>query len=409
MMKMKILQNKTLTDVSGFQAIGIHSGIKKSGNKDLAIIYSTKPAVAAATFTTNIVKAAPLQVNIENLKASETTQAIVVNSGNANACTGVEGLDNAHQMTQTAANILGLSPSEVLVASTGIIGVPMPMEVVLPGIKAACELLHKGTGTSAAEAIMTTDSFLKSVTVEVTIDEKPVLISGIAKGSGMIHPNMATMLSFVVTNANISKPLLSYALKDSVSDSYNMISVDGDTSTNDMVIVLANGTAGNTLMEEADGNYDKFKEALDFLNKELAKLIAQDGEGATKLIEVSLFHAKTQKDAKVCAKSVISSNLVKSAFFGSDANWGRIMCSLGYSGGDFVPEKVDILFKNEKGTIQLVKDGAGIPFSEEHAKEILDQKYVNIVVDLKDGKYGAVAWGCDLSYDYVKINGSYRS
>ncbi|MFT9497027.1 bifunctional ornithine acetyltransferase/N-acetylglutamate synthase [Anaerosolibacter sp.] len=406
---MKILQNKTLTDVSGFQAIGIHSGIKKSGNKDLAIIYSTKPAVAAATFTTNIVKAAPLQVNIENLKASETTQAIVVNSGNANACTGIDGLDNAHQMTQTAADILGLSPSEILVASTGIIGVPMPMEVVLPGIKAACELLHKGTGTSAAEAIMTTDSFLKSVTVEVTIDEKPVLISGIAKGSGMIHPNMATMLSFVVTNANISKPLLSYALKDSVSDSYNMISVDGDTSTNDMVIVLANGTAGNTLMEEADGNYDKFKEALDFLNKELAKLIAQDGEGATKLIEVSLFHAKTQKDAKVCAKSVISSNLVKSAFFGSDANWGRIMCSLGYSGGDFVPEKVDILFKNEKGTIQLVKGGAGIPFSEEHAKEILDQKYVNIVVDLKDGKYGAVAWGCDLSYDYVKINGSYRS
>lgn len=406
---MKILQNKTLTDVSGFQAIGIHSGIKKSGNKDLSIIYSTKPAVAAATFTTNIVKAAPLQVNIENLKASETTQAIVINSGNANACTGVEGLDNAHLMTQTAASILGLSPSEVLVASTGIIGVPMPMEVVLPGIKAACELLHKGTGTSAAEAIMTTDSFLKSVTVEVTIDEKPVLISGIAKGSGMIHPNMATMLSFVVTNANISKPLLSHALKDSVSDSYNMISVDGDTSTNDMVIVLANGTAGNTLMEEADGNYDKFKEALDVLNKELAKLIAQDGEGATKLIEVSLFNAKTQKDAKVCAKSVISSNLVKSAFFGSDANWGRIMCSLGYSGGDFVPEKVDILFKNEKGTIQLVKDGAGIPFSEEHAKEILDQEYVNIVVDLKDGKYGAVAWGCDLSYDYVKINGSYRS
>jgi glutamate N-acetyltransferase/amino-acid N-acetyltransferase len=409
MMKMKILQNKTLTDVSGFQAVGIHSGIKKSGNKDLGIIYSTVPAVAAATFTTNLVKAAPLQVNIENLKASETTQAIVINSGNANACTGGEGLDHAHQMTQSVAEALGISPNEVLVASTGIIGVPMPMQVVIPGIKAACEMLPKGTGTSAAEAIMTTDSFIKSITVEVIIDEKPVLISGIAKGSGMIHPNMATMLSFVVTNANISKSLLSDTLKDSVSDSYNMISVDGDTSTNDMVIVLANGTAGNTPMEAADENYAKFKEAFDFVNKELAKLIAQDGEGATKLIEVSLFNAKTPKDAKVCAKSVISSNLVKSAFFGSDANWGRIMCSLGYSGGDFTPEKVDVLFKNEKGSIQLVKDGAGIPFSEEHAKEILDEKYVNIVIDLKDGDHGAVAWGCDLSYDYVKINGSYRN
>ena len=406
---MKILQNKTLTDVSGFQAIGIHSGIKNSGNKDLGIIYSTKPAVAAATFTTNLVKAAPLQVNIENLKVSQTTQAVVVNSGNANACTGIEGLQHAHQMAQTTADALSLSPNEVLVASTGIIGVPMPMQVVVPGIKAACELLAKGTGSSAAEAIMTTDSFAKSVTVEVLIDEKPVLISGIAKGSGMIHPNMATMLSFVVTNANISKPLLSEALKDSVGDSYNMISVDGDTSTNDMVIVLANGTAGNALIEKVDENYGKFKEALDFINKELAKLIAQDGEGATKLIEVSLYHAKTKKDAKVCAKSIISSNLVKSAFFGSDANWGRIMCSLGYSGGDFIPEKVDIFFKNEKGTLQLVKDGAGIPFDEEHAKEILEQAYVNIVVDLKDGEYGAVAWGCDLSYDYVKINGSYRS
>lgn len=406
---MKILQDKSLTDVPGFQAVGIHCGIKKNGNKDLCVIYSQRPAVAAAAFTTNIVKAAPLLVNMEHLEISDTIQAIVVNSGNANACTGAQGLEDAYKMAETTAACLNLSPNQVLVASTGIIGVPMPMHVVIPGIKAACSLIPDGSGASAAEAIMTTDSFSKQITVETMIDNKPVFISGIAKGSGMIHPNMATMLAFIVTNANISKTLLTKALKDSVSNSYNMISVDGDTSTNDMVITLANGMAGHPLIDAMNKDYAKFKEALDFVNQTLAKMIAKDGEGATKLIEVSLCNAKTEKDAKICAKSVISSNLVKSAFFGSDANWGRIMCSLGYSGGDFSPDKVDIFFKNDKGTIQLVKDGTGIPFSEEKAKEILDQDYVNIVIDLKDGEYEATAWGCDLSYDYVKINGSYRT
>lgn len=405
---MKILENMSVTDVSGFQAVGIHCGIKKNGKKDLCILYSKEPAVAAAALTTNAVKAAPLQVNIEHLK-SDTTQAVVVNSGNANACTGAAGLQDATEMANITAEALGLRPQQVMVSSTGTIGVPMPMHVIIPGIKAACELLDSGNGSSAAEAIMTTDSFSKQVTVEITLDNQPVRISGFAKGSGMIHPNMATMLSFVVTNANISKSMLSTALKESVSDSYNMISVDGDTSTNDMVIALANGTAKNTIIDAENESYKLFKQALDYVNIELAKLIAKDGEGATKLIEVSLHNARTKKDAKLCAKSVISSNLVKSAFFGADANWGRIMCALGYSGGDFSPDAVDVFFKNDKGTLQLAQDGAGLPFDENLAKSILDESYVNIVIDLKDGQYSATAWGCDLSYDYIKINGAYRT
>ncbi|MEW9122963.1 MAG: bifunctional ornithine acetyltransferase/N-acetylglutamate synthase, partial [Thermotaleaceae bacterium] len=256
---------------------------------------------------------------------------------------------------------------------------------------------------------MTTDTFPKQITVEIVLGDKPVRISGFAKGSGMIHPNMATMLAFVVTDANISKSILSMALSDSVSDSYNMISVDGDSSTNDMVIAMANGSAGNPIIDTLEGDYEIFKKAFDYVNTELAKLIAKDGEGATKLLEVSLSNARTQKDAKICAKAVISSNLVKSAFFGADANWGRILCALGYSGGEFAPEKVDLFFENEVGKIQLVKDGAGLPFDEDYAKIILEHDYVNILIDLKDGSYNASAWGCDLTYDYVKINGSYRS
>ena len=405
---MKILENQSIASVSGFQAVGIHCGIKKSGKKDLCILYSQAPAVAAVTYTTNSVKAAPLQVNMDHM-LSPHVQAIVVNSGNANACTGSEGLEAAYQMTRTAANCLNLSEKEVLVGSTGIIGVPMPMGAVLPGIEAACAMLSDQDDLTAVEAIMTTDSFPKYITVEIMIGDKPARISGIAKGSGMIHPNMATMLSFVVTDANISKPLLTKALKDSVNHTYNMISVDGDTSTNDMVILLANGTAENSLIDDEDENYQAFKKALDFVNQELAKMIAKDGEGATKLIEVSLCHAKSQKDAQLCAKSVISSNLVKSAFFGCDANWGRILCALGYSQGEFVPDKVDVSFQNEKGTLPLVIDGKGIPFCEDLAKEILSQDHVKILIDLKDGDYAATAWGCDLSYDYVKINGSYRT
>ena len=404
---MKILENKTITDVPYFKAIGIHCGVKKK-RKDLCIIYSEKKAVAAGTFTTNKVKAAPVILNIENIKSCNT-QAIVVNSGNANACTGDEGLNNAYTMATTAADCLGLSPKEVLIGSTGIIGVPLPMDIIIPGIKKACDSLSYTGGESAAEAIMTTDTFTKKITVEIEIDGKNVLISGISKGSGMIHPNMATMLSFVVSDVNISKEMLSKALKDSVEDSYNMISVDGDTSTNDMVIAMANGSAQNSLIDNENSDFIKFKEALDFVNKELSKMIAMDGEGATKLIEVSLYNAKTVKDAKSCAKSVISSSLVKSAFFGSDANWGRILCALGYSDGEFSPEKIDISFKNNVGVVQLVKNGKGLCFNEELAKDILDQKNINITIDLKDGEHSATAWGCDLTYDYVKINGAYRS
>lgn len=405
---MKILEYKTISDVPGFQATGIHSGIKKNGKKDLCVIYSEKPAVSAATFTTNKVKAAPLLMNMEHIQ-SENTQAIVVNSGNANACTGPKGLEDAMTMGEVTAKALGLSPQEVLVGSTGIIGVPMPMHVITPGINAACSMLSKGSGDHAAEAIMTTDTFTKKITVEVTIGNKPVLISGIAKGSGMIHPNMGTMLGFIVTDVNITKALLALALKDSVENSYNMVCIDGDTSTNDMVIALANGTAENPLIYNMNGYYMQFKKALDFVNQELAKMIAKDGEGATKLIQTSVINAKTLEDAKLCAKSVMSSNLVKSAFFGSDANWGRIMCSLGYSSGNFSPEKVDIFFKNTTKSIQLVQDGIGMPFCKEMVKTILEQDHVDIIIDLKDGNQQATAWGCDLTYDYIKINGTYRT
>lgn len=405
---MKILQNTTITDVPGFLASGIHSGLKKSGKKDLCIIYSNFPCTAAAVFTTNKVKAAPVLVDMEHIK-SQYTRAIVANSANANACTGSSGIENAYKMAELAAKVLGIKPEEVLVASTGVIGVPLPLDIITEGIKKACLEISADGGLDAAAAIMTTDTFIKKASVEIEIDSKKILISGIAKGSGMIHPNMATMLGFIVTNASISKDMLSLALKESVSDSFNMISVDGDTSTNDMVIALANGAGGNKEITSEGDDFIKFKEALHFVNCELAKLIAKDGEGATKLLEVSIHNAGTLEDAKLMAKSVVRSSLVKAAFFGSDANWGRIMCSLGYSGGDFDPSKVSICFKNREGEIQLVKNGTGINFDEAYAKKILDEDYINITIDLNDGIYNATAWGCDLSYDYVKINGSYRT
>lgn len=405
---MKLIFGKTITDVPFFKASGISAGIKKSGKKDLCIIYSEKKAVSAATFTTNKVKAAPILLNMEYLKNSNT-QAIVVNSGYANACTGEEGLKNAKAMSEIAGECLGLKPEEVFVASTGVIGVQLPMEIITAGIKNACSKISYDGGTDASEAIMTTDTFPKRVTVEAVVGEKNIILSGMAKGSGMIHPNMGTMLGFIATDVNISKELLQKALRDSVQDSYNMVSVDGDTSTNDMVVILANGTAGNDIITSEGKDYDDFKSALDLLNKELSKNIAKDGEGATKLIEVELHNARTLQDAKICAKSIITSSLVKSAFFGSDANWGRIFCAIGYSGADFNPDKVHISFKSDAGEIKIVENGTGLNFDEATAKKILDQEYVNVTVDLKDGSFNATAWGCDLTYDYVKINGSYRS
>ncbi|KGK81267.1 arginine biosynthesis protein ArgJ [Clostridium sp. HMP27] len=405
---MKVIYNKTITDVPHIKATGLHIGLRKNEKKDLCIIYSEKKSVAAAVFTKNKVKAAPLLVNMNHIN-SNNTQAIVINSGYANACTGASGVEDAYEMGRVTANCLGLSPEEVLIASTGRIGIPLPMDKIIPGIKAGCTKLSYDGGKEAEEAIMTTDTFTKSIFVELEIDGELICIGGIAKGSGMVHPDMGTILSFIATNVNISKLMLTKALKESVVDSYNMISVDGDTSTNDMAVVLSNCTAGNKVIDEKNDEYFKFKEAFDFVNKELSKMIAKDGEGATKLIEINLNNARTMEDARICAKSVISSSLVKSAFFGSDANWGRIMCSLGYSGAEFDPQNVDITFKNNINTIKIVEKGSGTIFNKELVEKILKEDYINIIIDLNDGIYNSIAWGCDLTYDYVKINGYYRA
>lgn len=404
---MKIYKNKSITDVPYFKASGISCGIKKN-KKDICVIYSEKEAVSAATFTNNKVKAAPVLLSMDHIK-NKNTQAIIVNSGNANACTGDTGFNNAYAMTEKTAQCLSLKPKEVLVASTGIIGVPLPIDIVIPGIEKSCAQLSYDGSEDAGDAILTTDTFKKKITVETIIDGKKIFISGMAKGSGMIHPNMGTMLSFLTSNVKISKKMLSKALKESVNDSYNMISVDGDTSTNDTVIILANGSAENKTINYENKDYFIFKEALHLANVELAKQIAKDGEGATKLIEVDVINSKSKKDAKICAKSVITSSLVKSAFFGNDANWGRIICSLGYSCADFNPEKVSIFLKNSVGSIHIVNNGRGLDFNEKYAKDILSEDYVNIIINLNDGIFNATAWGCDLTYDYVKINGSYRS
>ena len=405
---MKIIKDKTITDVPYFKASGVSSGIKKNGKKDLCVIYSEKESVAAATFTTNKVKAAPVLLNMEHIQ-SENIRAIVANSGNANACTGKQGQEDANTMAELTASLLNISSDSVLVASTGVIGVPLPMHCIESGIRNACKNLSYDGGIDAANAIMTTDTFTKSVTVETELGGKKILLSGIAKGSGMIHPNMATMLSFIVTDANITKSMLQEALSESIKKTYNMISVDGDTSTNDMVMVLANAAAGNKPIETKDASFDTFKDALDLLNTELAKLIARDGEGATKLIECTVANAKSDTDARILSKSVIGSSLVKAAFFGNDANWGRILCALGYSSGNFSPDKVDIFFESEAGCIQLVANGEPLQFCEKTASAIMAKEYVKIKVDLKEGSFSATAWGCDLTYDYVKINGSYRS
>jgi glutamate N-acetyltransferase/amino-acid N-acetyltransferase len=406
---MDVIKNGTVTDVKGFKAAGITAGLKKSGKKDLALIYSEYKAVSAAVFTKNLVKAAPIVVDMENIK-SENTQAIIVNSGNANACTGEAGYKNAKQMTEIVAEKLNLKPEEVLVESTGIIGVQMDMEKVKKGLEKITEELSEDGGHNAGEAIMTTDTFPKNIAVKVKIGETDVTIAGIAKGSGMIHPNMATMLAFLTTDVSIDKKLLQKGFSESTDDSYNMVSVDGDTSTNDMAGILANGAAGNKkITDENSEDYKIFKEALGFVNKELAKSIAKDGEGATKLIEVTAKNAKTMEDAKKVSKSVITSSLFKAAVFGSDANWGRILCAVGYSGAELIVDKVEIFIKGENQIIQVAKNGMGIDFCEEEVEKILKEEKVGVIVNLNDGEYDATAWGCDLTYDYVKINADYRT
>lgn len=402
---MKFIEN--IVPVKGFTGSGLHAGIKKK-KQDLAVVYSEVPAVSAAVFTKNVVKAAPIMLSTLHLR-NDSTRAFVVNSGNANACTGEVGANDARTMAKLVADNLGISPEEVLVASTGVIGQTLPMDKIEPGIQNACNTLNNNTWESVSECIMTTDTFPKRATVTFEIDGTPITITGFSKGSGMIHPNMGTMLGFLLTDANIDKSALQTALSTSVIDTYNMVSVDGDTSTNDMVMVLANGEAKNKKITENSSSYIAFYNALHLLNQHLAKLIAQDGEGATKLVQVDVHNATSMDDARLIAKAIITSSLVKTALFGNDANWGRILCAMGYSSGSFDPLTVDIVFASETDSIDIVKQGVALDYSEEHATDILKQQKVWININLHDGEHHATAWGCDLSYDYVKINGSYRS
>jgi len=402
--------NGGITAPLGFQATGGEAGIKK-GKKDMAVLVSEVPAVTAGAFTTNVVKAASVIRNMEVLEKKGMAKAVVINSGNANACTGQAGLDDNEEIAKTLADCLGVSTDEVLTASTGVIGVTFPIDKVKGGIKALVPTLGntKVHGLAAAEGIMTTDTYSKEIAVEIEISGKKVTIGGMAKGSGMIHPNMATMLGFITTDIAISQPLLEKALKESVKLSYNMVSVDGDTSTNDTVLVLANGLAKNTEITEENEDYVVFAEALHNVNVILAKELVRDGEGATKFVEVQVKGAKTQEDAKTIAKSVVTSSLVKTAMFGEDANWGRILCAMGYSGASFDPLAVDISFISTKGEIVLMKQGNPVVFNEREASIILAEKDIIVSIKLQEGNASAFAWGCDLSYEYVKINGEYRS
>lgn len=393
---------------NGFKASGIHCGIRKNKTKkDLALIVSDVQANAAAVYTTNLVKGAPLVVTKNNLNDGKA-QVIICNSGNANTC-NANGIEIAQDMCKLISDELEINETDVIVGSTGVIGQPLDIEPIKNGIPSLVADLDSNGSQSAAEGIMTTDTKLKEIAIEFDIDGVTCRIGGIAKGSGMIHPNMATMLVFVTTDVNIDSVLLQQALSDNIKDTFNMISVDGDTSTNDMVAIMANGRANNTKITSEDAAYNVFVQALNTLMVDLCRKIAKDGEGATKLIECKVTMADSEDVAKVVAKSVICSSLVKAAMFGSDANWGRILCAIGYSGANVDVTKVDVSFKSAKGSILVCKDGAGVPFSEELAKEILLEDEIEILVSLNSGEKSATAWGCDLTYDYVKINGDYRT
>ena len=400
-----------VTAAKGFLAAGVEAGIKYQNRKDMAMVYSKTPCRAAGVFTTNVVKAAPVLWDKEVVESEWEAQAIVVNSGIANACTGKLGYEYCRETAGAAADALEISPQSVLICSTGVIGMQLPMEKMTEGVRMLAKAIKPGeeAGTDAAKAIMTTDTRNKQVAVKVTIGGKEVTIGGMCKGSGMIHPNMCTMLAFVTTDVNISKKLLQEALSADVQDTFNMVSVDGDTSTNDTLLVLANGQAGNPEITEKGADYDTFVEALHDVNETLAKKIAGDGEGATALIEVKVIHADNKEDAKTLAKSVITSSLTKAALFGHDANWGRILCALGYSGAKFDPEAIELYLESSAGKILIFKDGMAADYSEEEATRILSCSEVTALVDMKMGEAEATAWGCDLTYDYVKINADYRS
>ena len=392
----------------GFTAAGIHCGIRKNQTKnDLAVIFSEKLAAAAAVYTTNLVKGAPLIVT-KNHISDGYAQAVICNSGNANTC-NADGIEIAEQMSSLLAETAGISANDVVVASTGVIGQKLDITPIKNSLPALVKALSKDGSDSAAAGIMTTDTVKKEIALEFTLGGKTCHIGGIAKGSGMIHPNMATMLVFITTDVAISPVLLQKALSGDIKNTFNMVSVDGDTSTNDMVTILANGMAGNALIDSEGEDYSEFMKALNTVNMYLCRRIAGDGEGATKLLECKVHGAADEKTAKTVAKSVICSSLVKAAMFGADANWGRVLCAIGYSGADVDVTKIDVSFKSAAGEVAVCADGAGIDFSEDVAKKILLESEIEILIDLKAGSADATAWGCDLTYDYVKINGDYRT
>lgn len=408
---MKIIDGG-VTSPKGFKAAGTRAGIKPGKtNKDMAMIYSEVPAAAAGTFTKNVVKAAPVLWDKKVVEEEKTAQAVVINSGVANACTGEEGYQDAKTMAKLTAQALNVNENQVLVASTGVIGFTLPMDVIASGVDKLKDMISdsRESALDAATAILTTDTHKKEISVEFEIAGTKVTMGAMCKGSGMIHPNMGTMLGFITTDVDIEQELLSKALKETIEDTFNMVSVDGDTSTNDTVLILANGMAGNKKITAADADYETFKGVLKEVNTYLAKQIAGDGEGATRLFQVDVVGAPDKETAKILAKSIVTSNLTKCAVYGKDANWGRILCAMGYSGAQFDPYKVDITISSEKGSVKLVENGKATAFDEELATEILSPETVIATADIKSGNENATAWGCDLTYDYVKINADYRS
>ncbi len=400
-----------VTAPKGFEAGAVKAGIKYKDRMDMAVIYSQTPCEGAGVFTGNLIKAAPVLWDKAMLEGTGGIHAVIVNSGIANACTGKRGYACCEETAKAAAEAFHITKEAVLVASTGIIGMQLPIEKLKAGTAALAKAKGDSIedGSAAARAIMTTDTVSKQAAVEIEIGGKTVTVGGMCKGSGMIHPNMCTMLGFITTDAAISKELLIKALREDVQDTFNMVSVDGDMSTNDTLLLLANGMAGNAKMTEPNGDYEKFVQALHYINETLAKKMAGDGEGATTLFEAKVIHAQTKEQAKLIAKSVICSNLTKAAIFGHDANWGRILCAMGYSGACFDPDNMDLFFVGASGSILLYRDGEAADYSEEEASKILSDKEVTVLIDLKSGDAAAAAWGCDLSYDYVKINADYRS
>lgn len=411
-MEVKVKQIKGgVTAAKGFKAASTAAGIKYKDRTDMAMIYSEVPCAVAGTFTTNIVKAAPVKWDQHVVYDSKKAQAVIVNAGIANACTGEEGMGYCKATAEKVNKLLQIPTDEVLVASTGVIGMQLPIDRICAGVETMVPQLNGDieSGHNAALAIMTTDTHEKEVAVEIELSGKTVTIGGMCKGSGMIHPNMCTMLAFITTDAVISRKALQKAMSNDVEETYNMISVDGDTSTNDTALLLANGMAGNKKIKKGTPEFEVFQEALHYVNETLAKMMAGDGEGATALFEVKVVGAKTKEQAKTLAKSVVCSNLTKAAIAGHDANWGRILCAMGYSGAKFDPEKVDLYFESTAGKLQIIKDGTAVDYSEEKATEILSQEKVTATADLKAGEAEATAWGCDLTHGYIDINADYRS